>query len=34
MKTDLVIVKKMSDLTCSVVSSQLLAIMDSYMCYS
>jgi len=34
MKIDLVIVKKMSDLTCSVVSSLLLAIMDSYICYS
>jgi len=34
MKIDLVIVKKMADLTYSVVSSLILAIMDSYICYS
>jgi len=34
MKIDLVIVKKMAELTYSVVSSQLMAIMGSYICYS
>lgn len=34
MKIDLVIVKKMADLNYSVVSSVILAIMDSYVCYA
>ena len=33
MKIDLVIVKKMADLTYSVVSSLILAIMDSYVLF-
>jgi hypothetical protein len=33
MKTDLVILRKMADLTSSVISNQPLALTDSYICY-